>query len=78
MRSADRVSIAAPVHVQEPTIEKFLTIPAAARALGVPTTKVRRAVKCGHFPVYRFGDKRALVRFSEIVAIIENMGKAQN
>ena len=74
MRSADPVSISAPVNVGEPTIEKFHTIPAAARALGVPTTKVRRAVKSGHFPVYRFGDNRALVRLSEIVAIIDNMG----
>jgi excisionase family DNA binding protein len=78
MRSADPVSISAPVNIGEPTIEKFLTIPAAARALGAPPTKVRRAVKCGHFPIYRVGDKRALLRFSEVVAIVENMGKAAN
>jgi hypothetical protein len=50
MRSADPVSISAPVNVGELTIEKFHTIPAAARALGVPTTKVRRAVKAAISP----------------------------
>ncbi len=51
--------------------EPFHTIPSIARALGVPPTKVRRAVKAGFFPTYRFGDKRILLRLSEVLSRIE-------
>lgn len=38
--------------------EKFLTLKAAASALGVPEFKMRRAVQRGQFPAYRFGNTR--------------------
>jgi hypothetical protein len=62
-----------PTSTESVVIEKFLTIPATAKALGVPPTKVRRAVKRGQFAVHRFGDGRALLRLSEVIASIETI-----
>lgn len=53
------------------TPEEFLTIPQAAGLLGIPTTTLRRAVKCGIVPSYRPLGQRVRVRLSEIIAVIE-------
>ena len=61
--------------------EKFLTLKSAADALGVPYCAIRRAVKDGNFPTYRFGGHRTRVRLSEVISAIETMacgrGRAQ-
>jgi excisionase family DNA binding protein len=51
-------------------IEKLLTLKQAGEILGIPYFKMRRAAKQGSFPVYRFGNSRALVRLSEVDAAI--------
>ena len=59
---------------EEPNqVEKFLTLRAAAEILGVPAFKMYRAAKRNQFPVYRFGNNRALVRISEVLAAIERL-----
>jgi excisionase family DNA binding protein len=52
-------------------VEPFITIVDAAKRLGLPTFKVRRAVKAGLIPSYRIANGRVLVRLSEVVAAIE-------
>jgi len=64
-------SILVPDELPTPTYEKFLTARDVANALGVPLFKVRRAVKRSQFPVYRIGNGRALLRLSEVVAVVE-------
>ncbi|WP_298558636.1 helix-turn-helix domain-containing protein [uncultured Aliiroseovarius sp.] len=53
------------------TPEEFLTIPQAAKRLGIPTTTLRRAVKSSLVPSYRPLGQRVRVRLSEIIAAIE-------
>jgi hypothetical protein len=77
MRLADPIPISAPVLVGEPTIERFLTIRAAADALGVPTFAMRRAAKAGQFPTYQLGNRRQRVRLSEVVAAIDRLASAR-
>lgn len=49
--------------------EQFLTLSTAARALGVPVSTLRRAVKSGELPGYYLGGVMR-VRLSEIVRSI--------
>ena len=58
-------------------VEKFLTLRAAAEALGVPQYSVRRAVKSGHFRSYNLGSKRIRVRLTEVVAAVERLQPTQ-
>jgi hypothetical protein len=51
--------------------EQLLTFIAAAKRLGLPAFKIRRAANQGLFPTYSIGNGRKLVRISEIVAAIE-------
>ena len=52
-------------------IEPLLTINEAARLIGLPTWKIRRAVKSGLLRSYRFANQRRLVRLSDIEIAIE-------
>lgn len=52
-------------------IEKLHTLQRAGEVLNVPYFKMRRAAKLGLFPIYRFGNRRALVRLSEVDAAIK-------
>lgn len=53
-------------------IEPFYTIKDVAAWLNLPVFKIRRAVKAGAIPSYTFGNKRKLLRLSEVVAEIES------
>jgi hypothetical protein len=57
--------------VSSPQHEPLLTLRAAAQALGLPYFKIQRAARLGVFPVYRLLNGRALVRLSEVIAVIE-------
>lgn len=49
----------------------YLTVPEAARELGVPVSTLRRAVNAGEIPSHRPFNQRVRVRLSEIIAAIE-------
>lgn len=51
--------------------EKLLTIAEAAKALGVHTWALRRAIKRGDVPSYSPLNSRKLVRLSDVLAVIE-------
>jgi hypothetical protein len=53
-------------------IERFLSIPAAAKQLNIPVYAFRRAVKIGLVPAYDGLSGRARVRLSEVEAAIVN------
>jgi len=57
----------------QPTItpEQFITLTVAALMLGIPLFKLRRAAKLGIFKSYRVGNRRILVRLSEVIEAIE-------
>lgn len=57
------------------TFEPYLTIPQAARDLGVPVSSFRRAVGAGEVPSHRPFNQRVRVRLSEVVAAIETKGE---
>lgn len=46
--------------------EPFLTIPEAAKRLGIPDWTLRKAVKRGDIPAFNFATNRWRVRMSEI------------
>ena len=46
--------------------EPFLTIPEAAKRLGIPDWTLRRAIKRGDIPAFSFATNRRRVRMSEI------------
>jgi len=50
--------------------EPLLTIKQIAGALGLQYWKVQRAVKCGELTSYQLGNKRRLLRLSEVKATI--------
>ena len=52
-------------------IENFLTIPHAAKRLGIPASTLRRAVNLGLVPSYQPFGQRIRVRLSEVIAVIE-------
>jgi len=56
-------------HIANP--EVFITLKEAARRLGLPVFKVRRAAKRGLFPTYVLLNRRKLVRLSELIDAIE-------
>lgn len=51
--------------------EPFLTLPDAAKRLGIPYSTVLCAANAGLIPVYRPFGARMRVRLSEVVAAIE-------
>ncbi|MBN9673455.1 helix-turn-helix domain-containing protein [Roseibium aggregatum] len=51
-------------------VESLLTIQQAAKALGVHTWALRRAVNTGSIPAYAPFNGRKLVRLSEVIAAI--------
>jgi hypothetical protein len=53
----------------------FLTAQATAKRLGVPYYQVQRAVRSGILPVYTLFSGRQLLKFDEVVAIIERTRK---
>ena len=61
------------MHVKDPAAapEKFLTLAAAAEALGVKPFKLDRAARRGLIPTYTVFNSRRLVRLSEVLATIE-------
>jgi hypothetical protein len=59
------------VETAETTVEPLLTVKAAAKTLGLPYFKLRRAVARDLVPSYRLLNSRRLVRLSEIVTCIE-------
>lgn len=52
--------------------ERFVTLRQASNALGVPYFKIRRFVNAGSIPIYHIGNRRKLVRLSELLAAVEN------
>ncbi len=56
--------------IQTGVPEKLVTMQAAAEALGLPTWKVRRAVKAGIVPSYSLVNGRRLVRVSEVLDVV--------
>lgn len=52
-------------------VEPFIPVIEAADRLGIYRWKLRRAVKSGSIPSYRFLNNRVLVRLSEVIAFIE-------
>lgn len=56
-------------HIQSSSsTESYLSIPAAARALGVPVSTLRRAVNAGLLPYHRPFSSRRRVLLSEVRA----------
>ena len=51
--------------------EGFSTVRSASEQLGLPTFKLRAAIKKGLIPSYRFFNGRILVRVSDVLAAIE-------
>ena len=51
--------------------EKLINIQTAAKALGVHSWALRRAIKRGDVPSYTPFNSRRLVRLSEVIAFIE-------
>ncbi|NEU14858.1 helix-turn-helix domain-containing protein [Methylobacterium sp. BTF04] len=49
-----------------PEYQRYYTVPEAARAIGVPSYKIRRAVKLGIIPSYGVLDRRQYVRIKDI------------
>lgn len=52
---------------------ELLTLPTAAKQLGIPVSTLRRAVKQGLFPTYQPFNSRIRVRVSEIQSVISEM-----
>lgn len=51
-----------------PEGQRFRTVPQAARATGIPSYKIRRAVQAGVIPSYGVLDGRIYVRIDDINA----------
>lgn len=51
--------------------EKLINVQTAAKALGVHTWALRRAISSGVVPAYTPFNSRKLVKLSEVVAFIE-------
>ena len=51
--------------------EPFCTIKSASQHLHLPEFKLRRAAKVGLIPIYKFANRRILVRLSEVIEVIE-------
>lgn len=54
----------------QPDDQRFWTVPQAARATGIPSYKIRRAVKLGVIPSYGVLDCRRYVRINDIYAVM--------
>jgi hypothetical protein len=54
------------------TTDKFITLKEAAKALGLPEFKLRRAAKAGLIPTYTVYNSRRLVKLPELIACIES------
>jgi hypothetical protein len=72
-RMTQKVGIAPPIQSSSPETSQatLITLRAAAEQLGLPYFKLQRAAKAGLIPTYRLYNSRALVRLSEVVAVIE-------
>jgi hypothetical protein len=55
--------------------EPFINMGEAAKRLGLPVYKIRRAVKAGIVKSYQFANSRVYVRLSEVIATIEASAK---
>jgi excisionase family DNA binding protein len=53
--------------------EHMLSLPAAAKLLGVPYWSLRKAVREGLIPFYSFGTRCKRVRLSEVVAAASSL-----
>ena len=51
--------------------EKLHTIGEVADIVGVPAWKIRRAVKVGALPHYRFLNSRSLLKLSKVIRFID-------
>lgn len=58
-------------------LPEFMTIPEAAKALGLKVHSLRRAVKSGLVPSYACFNSRILVRPAEILAILAKMAEGR-
>ena len=58
--------------ILECSVEQFRTLTHVSALLGIPLFKLRRAAKSGALRTYSIGNRRILVRLSEVVAAIEN------
>lgn len=52
--------------------EKLINIQTAAKALGIHTWALRRAIKSGEIPAYTPFNSRKLVKLSEVVVYIDS------
>lgn len=55
---------------QIPTYDRVMPVLEAARLLGLPAWKLRRAAKAGLFPSYQLGNSRRLIRPAEVLTFI--------
>jgi len=53
-------------------LEPFITLGVAAKILGIPAFKMRRAAADGILPVYTVHNRRKLCRLTEVIAVIES------
>ncbi len=65
-----------PVLRSNGSAEPYLTIPEAAKELGIPVSTLRRAVNSGLVPSHRPFSQRVRVRLFEVVTAIETNGRA--
>ena len=56
--------------------QRFWTVPQAAEATGIPSYKIRRAVKLGVIPSYGVLDGRRYVRINDIYAVMARRTEA--
>lgn len=54
----------------KPDDQRFWTVPQAAKVTGIPSYKIRRAVKLGVIPSYGVLDCRRYVRIDDIYAVM--------
>ena len=54
----------------QPDVQRFWTVPQAVKVTGIPSYKIRRAVKLGVIPSYGVLDCRRYVRINDIYAVM--------
>lgn len=60
---------------QNSSVEPYCTIKEAAEALGIKTWALRKAVKQGLIPAYKFVGRRWMVKISEVEAAITSFNQ---
>lgn len=64
-----------PVTTAQSEFESLMSLPEAAKLLGVPYWSLRKAIREGLIPFYSFGTKCKRVRLSEVIAAASSLQK---